>query len=155
MLHAGYARYFTPPATELISTANIAKFDGTTNAVPANGDNTPLSQRSDYFDLGVSQNVGSAWTLGLDAYYRRVRRLQDEGQFGAALVYSTFNYAKGRIKGVEFTANYDAGPLSALFQPGAGQGHGRARDHQPVQLRPGRPGLRGRPLHLSSTTTRS
>ncbi|RAP58246.1 TonB-dependent receptor [Oleiagrimonas sp. MCCC 1A03011] len=115
-VHAGYARYFTPPATELISTDNIAKFAGTTNALDgANGNDTPLSQRSDYFDLGVQQNIGNNLTLGLDAYYRKVRRLQDEGQFGAALVYSTFNYAKGRVHGVEFTANYASGPLSAYF----------------------------------------
>src|SRR3546814_6460117 len=43
--------------------------------------------------------------------YRKVRRLQDEGQFGSALVYSTFNFAEGRVKGVEFTANYEQGPL--------------------------------------------
>ena len=124
-LHAGYARYFTPPATELISTANIARFDGTTNAVSNYGDNTPLSQRSDYVDVGVSQNVGSAWTLGLDAYYRKVRRLQDEGQFGAALVYSTFNYAQGRVKGLEFSANYDAGPLSGYFNAALGKAIGK------------------------------
>src|SRR3546814_11459591 len=47
--------------------------------------------------------------------YRKVRRLQDEGQFGSALVYSTFNFAEGRVKGVEFTANYEQGPLSAWF----------------------------------------
>jgi outer membrane receptor protein involved in Fe transport len=60
----------------------------------------------------VQQSLG-AWTLGLDAYYRKVRRLQDEGQFGSALVYSTFNYAQGRVKGAEFTVNYAQGPLSA------------------------------------------
>ncbi|MDQ6647461.1 MAG: TonB-dependent receptor, partial [Pseudomonadota bacterium] len=64
---------------------------------------------------GVQQNIGSAWTVGVDAYYRKVSRLQDEGQFGSALVYSTFNYAKGRVKGLEFTANYDNGPLSAYM----------------------------------------
>ncbi|MCP1376105.1 TonB-dependent receptor [Dyella lutea] len=124
VLHAGYARYFTPPATEAITTANIAKFNGTTNQLPDNGDNTPLSERADYFDAGISQNVGAHLTLGLDAYYRRVQRLQDEGQFGAALVYSTFNYAKGRIKGVEFTANYDNGPLSAYFNLAASRAMG-------------------------------
>ncbi|WP_025988766.1 TonB-dependent receptor, partial [Xanthomonas phaseoli] len=30
-LHAGYARYFTPPASELISTSDIALYDGTNN----------------------------------------------------------------------------------------------------------------------------
>jgi hypothetical protein len=79
------------------------------------GDNTPLAERSNYFDLGISQNLGSAWTLGLDTYYRDVRDLQDEGQFGTALVYSTFNYRLGRVAGAEFTANYASGPWSGWF----------------------------------------
>ncbi len=112
-VHGGYSRYFTPPATELIASANIARFDGTTNAIDDNGNNTPLAERSDYFDLGVQQNVSSALTLGVDAYYRDVQRLQDEGQFGSALVYSTFNYARGRVKGLEFTADFQQGPWSA------------------------------------------
>ncbi|TPG45965.1 TonB-dependent receptor [Rhodanobacter glycinis] len=123
-VHAGYSRYFTPPATEMIASANIAKFDGTTNAVSDMGNNTPLAERSDYFDAGISQSLGSAWTVGVDAYYRKVRRLQDEGQFGSALVYSTFNYAQGRVKGLEFTANYAQGPLSAYFNASIGKAIG-------------------------------
>ena len=114
-VHAGYSRYFTPPATEMITTSNIAKFDGTTNAVSNPGNATPLAERADYFDVGILQNVGPALTLGLDTYYRKVHRLQDEGQFGAALIYSTFNYDQGHIGGAEFTANYSRGPLSAYF----------------------------------------
>ncbi|MFC5527397.1 TonB-dependent receptor [Rhodanobacter ginsengisoli] len=124
VVHGGYSRYFTPPATEMIASSNIARFDGTTNAVPDHGNNTPLAERSDYFDVGVSQNVGQAWTLGVDAYYRKVRRLQDEGQFGSALVYSTFNYAKGRVKGLELTANYARGPLTAYVNASLGKAIG-------------------------------
>ena len=120
-VHAGYSRYFTPPATEMIASSNIARFDDTTNAVADSGNNTPLAERSDYFDVGVSQSLGTAWTVGVDAYYRKVRRLQDEGQFGSALVYSTFNYAAGRVKGVEFTVDYAQGPLSAWFNASLGQ----------------------------------
>ena len=112
-LHAGYSRYFTPPATEAITTTNIAKFQGTTNALPDNGNNTPLAERSDYFDAGISQTFGTAWTVGFDSYYRKVSRLQDEGQFGAALIFSTFNYNSGRIRGNELTVSYDQGPLTA------------------------------------------
>lgn len=114
-VHAGYSRYFTPPATEMITAANIAAFAGTTNAVKNYGDNQPLAERSNYFDVGVSQNLGNAWTLGLDTYYREVHDLQDEGQFGQALVYSTFNYRLGRVAGAEFTANYVSGPWSGYF----------------------------------------
>lgn len=114
-VHAGYSRYFTPPQTELISSENIEAFANTTNAVKNYGNNTPLTERSNYFDLGVQQNIGSDWTLGVDAYYRKVQRLQDEGQFGAALVYSTFNYKYGRVRGTEFSVSYNHGPLSAYF----------------------------------------
>ncbi|WP_114241594.1 TonB-dependent receptor [Dyella sp. C9] len=114
-VHAGYSRYFTPPATELISSKDIDAFNNTTNAVKDYGNNTPLAERSNYYDLGIQQSIGSAWTLGLDAYYRDVSRLQDEGQFGTALVYSTFNYRYGRVRGVEFSLNYDSGPVSAYF----------------------------------------
>ncbi|MBD8881034.1 TonB-dependent receptor [Rhodanobacter sp. 7MK24] len=114
-VHAGYSRYFTPPQTELISDADIAAFANTTNAVKNYGNNTPLAERSNYFDAGISQNFGSSWTLGLDGYYRQVHDLQDEGQFGTALVYSTFNYRQGRVTGTEFTANFNNGPWTAYF----------------------------------------
>lgn len=114
-VHAGYSRYFTPPANELISNEDINTFANTTNAVQNYGNNTPLAERSNYYDLGVQQNFGSNWTVGLDAYYRDVSRLQDEGQFGTALVYSTFNYRYGRIRGTELTVNYDNGPVTAYF----------------------------------------
>jgi outer membrane receptor protein involved in Fe transport len=114
-VHAGYSRYFTPPQTELIPTEDIEAFANTTNAVKNYGNNTPLAERSNYFDAGISQKIGSGLTVGFDSYYRQVDRLQDEGQFGAALVYSTFNYAQGRVRGNEFTLNYDQGPLSIYF----------------------------------------
>ncbi|WP_115553158.1 TonB-dependent receptor [Xanthomonas arboricola] len=115
-VHAGYARYFTPPASELISTSDIALYDGTTNQQSTDGGpTTPLSERSDYYDLGISQVVSDHLTLGLDTYYRKAARLQDEGQFGAAYVYSTFNYRNGRIRGAEFSADYSNGPVTAYF----------------------------------------
>jgi outer membrane receptor protein involved in Fe transport len=114
-VHAGYARYFTPPETALISSEDIALFNGTTNTVKNYGNNTPLAERSNYYDVGVSQKVGNHLTLGLDAYYRQVTDLQDEGQFGTALIYSTFNYEYGRVKGAEFTASYQNGPWNAYF----------------------------------------
>ncbi len=114
-IHAGYSRYFTPPATEAITTQSIEKFAGTTNALPSTGNNTPLTERSNYYDLGISQKIGPSLTIGLDGYYRKVNRLQDEGQFGAAVVFSTFNYDFGRVRGAEFTLNYDNGPVTAYF----------------------------------------
>jgi len=112
VLHAGYARYFTPPPAELISPTDIALFQGTTNQLPTNANAETLSERSDYFDAGVSQKVGADFTVGLDAYYRKVHNLLDEGQFGAALIFSPFNYEQGRVRGLEFSSNYTSGPFS-------------------------------------------
>jgi len=114
-VHAGYSRYFTPPQTELISTTNIEAFANTTNEVKNYGNNTPLAERSNYYDLGVSQNLGEHWTIGLDNYYEQASRLQDEGQFGTALIYSTFNYKYGKVRGNELTLTYKDGPWSGYF----------------------------------------
>ena len=105
-VHAGFARYFTPPPTEKIDTTSVAKFAGTTNALPSDADTAVKSERSNYFDAGLAWDATSNLSLGIDAYDRQVRNLQDEGQFGNALIYSAFNYAKGRVRGLEFTANY-------------------------------------------------
>jgi len=124
-LHAGYARYFTPPPTELISQTDIALFQGTTNQLPTNVNAETLSERSHYFDAGVSQKIGENLTLGLDAYYRKVTNLLDEGQFGAALIFSPFNYAQGRVSGLEFSSNYTNGGLSAYFNVSTGHALGK------------------------------
>jgi outer membrane receptor protein involved in Fe transport len=105
-VHAGYARYFTPPPTEKIDTTTIAKFVGTTNALPSDANTAVKSERSDYFDVGLAWQATRELTLGIDGYYRRVRHLQDEGQFGNALIFSAFNYAQGRIGGLELSASY-------------------------------------------------
>lgn len=118
-LHAGYARYFTPPPAELIAQSDIALFQGTTNQLPSNVNAQTLSERSNYFDAGISQKVGDHLALGLDAYYRRVRNLLDEGQFGSALIFSPFNYARGRVHGVEFTSSYDEGGFNAFLNVAA------------------------------------
>ncbi|MDR3384126.1 TonB-dependent receptor [Cupriavidus basilensis] len=117
-LHAGYARYFTPPATEKIDTTSVASFVGTTNALPSDANTAVRSERSDYFDLGVSHQATRNLTLGLDAYYRKVRHLQDEGQFGNALIFSSFNYDQGKIYGLEGTANYRQGSFAAYANLG-------------------------------------
>lgn len=105
-VHAGYARYFTPPPTEIIDTTTVQKFLGTTNALPSDANTSVKSERSDYYDIGLAYQATPKLTLGADAYYRNVDHLQDEGQFGNALIYSAFNYAQGKIGGLELSANY-------------------------------------------------
>jgi outer membrane cobalamin receptor len=71
------------------------------------------SERSHYFDLGVTQKLTSAWSAGLDGYYKTAKNQLDEGQFGQALVFSPFNYRTGKIYGVELSTNVTVGRFSA------------------------------------------
>jgi len=124
-VHAGYARYFTPPPTEKIDQTSVQAFLGTTNALPSDANTAVRSERSNYYDLGLEQELGQGWTFGVDGYYRDVRHLQDEGQFGNALVFSAFNYERGRIYGLELSAAYHAGALSGYANLAFSRAFGR------------------------------
>ncbi|WP_245643283.1 TonB-dependent receptor [Roseateles chitosanitabidus] len=117
-VHAGYARYFTPPPTEKIDTTSVAAFAGTTNALPSDANTAVRAERSNYYDAGAAWQVTPKLTLGIDGYYRAVQHLQDEGQFGNALIYSAFNYAHGKIYGVDLSATYKASSWSAYLNLG-------------------------------------
>jgi outer membrane receptor protein involved in Fe transport len=111
-VYGGYARYFVPPPFELLASSTIANFVNTT-AAPAVTQNDPVrAERSNYFDLGVNQVVIPGLTVGVDAYYKLAKNLIDEGQFGAPIILTAFNYAQGRVDGVQFTASFDHGPWS-------------------------------------------
>ncbi|WP_174274070.1 TonB-dependent receptor [Sphingomonas bacterium] len=113
-LHAGYARYFSPPPFELVATTTIAKFTGTSAEAPGTINTTPFAERQNYFDVGLQQKIGdTGLTLGVDGYHRRSKNLIDEGQFGAPIVLTPFNYRRGRIDGIEANASYAKGPLLA------------------------------------------
>ena len=51
-VHAGYARYFSPPPFELVGTETVAKFLNTTAASDARRSDPPQAERANYFDLG-------------------------------------------------------------------------------------------------------
>jgi outer membrane receptor for ferrienterochelin and colicins len=115
-VHAGYSRYFTPPPFELIASETFTKFAGTTAVPPGTvtSDTPPVAERADYYDLGVQQKLlEKALTLGIDSYYEPSLHLIDEGQFGAPIILTPFNYHTGRISGIEFTANYAINNFSA------------------------------------------
>jgi outer membrane receptor protein involved in Fe transport len=111
-VHIGYARYFVPPPYEVLSSSSIARFTGTSAAPEVTQDDTVRAERSNYFDAGISQVVVPGLTLGVDAYYKLSKNLIDEGQFGAPIILTAFNYAQGRQQGIETTASYDRGPWS-------------------------------------------
>jgi outer membrane receptor protein involved in Fe transport len=105
--HAGYSRYFTPPPFELISSPTIALFANTTAAPAVTLDSVAKAERSHYFDVGATQIVLPGLKAGIDAYYKLASNLIDEGQFGAPVLFTPFNYQKGWVKGVELTLSYD------------------------------------------------
>jgi len=147
-LHAGYARYFTPPPQTVAAPVNLALFQNPAVATPANpfgatntgappnaGEDPVLPERAHVFDAGITQvfshgcapvpsgsfvkapprvsDACESLELGVDAYYKIARDLLDDGQFGAALVLSGFNYDKAYNEGVELSTKYRNGNFRA------------------------------------------
>ena len=75
-------------------------------------DDPVKAERSHYFDVGISQMVTPGLTVGADAFYKISKNLIDEGQFGAPIILTVFNYAHGLQEGAQLTASYDSGPWS-------------------------------------------
>ena len=121
-LHAGYSHYFTPPPFELIPASNFTAFTGTTApgscpvgapaAAPECRDSTVKAEHDNYYDAGIDHVFLPGLHAGVDAYFKSARNLIDEGQFGAPIILTAFNYAKGQVAGVEFSTSYDRGPWS-------------------------------------------
>jgi outer membrane receptor protein involved in Fe transport len=140
--HAGYARYFTPPPQVIAAPVNLAPYfnppTGPNTGTPSQFLEDPvLPERSSVYDVGVTQvfahgcaplpTPSGSFTkapprmsadcekleLGLDAYYKNARDLLDDGQFGAALVLSGFNYDKAFNEGIEASVKYTNGNFNA------------------------------------------
>ena len=114
-LHAGYARYFSPPTSELLSSSTISKFDNTTNQAENSVNGKVKAETSDYYDVGIAHKVNQNLNLGFDTYYKKVRNMLDRDQFGAALIYTPFNYDRAVMYGAEFTADYKKDNFSAYL----------------------------------------
>ncbi len=109
-LHAGYARYFTPPPVENVSPSTVNQFNGTSNASSiTNGITGVKAERADYFDAGITQKLAPGLQVGLDGYYKYAKNQLDDGLFGQTLILSAFNYSRGQVYGVEFSSSYTAG----------------------------------------------
>jgi outer membrane receptor for ferrienterochelin and colicins len=114
-LHAGYSRYFSPPPFELVGTETVSKFVNTTAAAEVLQADTPLAEEANYYDIGVQQKFTPQLTVGLDTYYKQSHNLIDEGQFGAPIILTPFNYTYGKQYGAEITANYNLEGFSAYL----------------------------------------
>ena len=127
-LHGGYSRYFTPPPFELVGSGTFTQFAGTSAVLPGSvtKDTAPLAERSNYYDLGVQQTLlDKKLTLGVDSFYEQAQHLIDEGQFGAPIILTPFNYRYGLIEGIEFSANYTIENFSAYLNSAWQAAHGK------------------------------
>jgi outer membrane receptor protein involved in Fe transport len=113
VIHAGYARYFTPPMQAQATPANLSLVANSTNQPEIPFDDKVLPERSHYFDIGMDQRLLPGLTVGVDTYYKIATDMIDDGQFGQAVILTQFNYAHGYSEGIEFKAKYENGGFRA------------------------------------------
>ena len=112
-VHAGYARYFTPPPLVFTSSASLNRLVGTTAEAEVTKNTVIRAERAHYFDAGIIQQILPGLKVGLDVYYKKAEHLLDDGQFGAPVFITPFNYKWGYNYGVELSASYVNGGFSA------------------------------------------
>jgi len=127
-VHAGYSRYLTPPPFELVGGKDIALFQNTTTPALSPQATPPLPERANYYDIGVQQKFTREFTVGVDTYYKQSVNLIDEGQFGAPIILTPFNYRYGKQYGAEFTANYTTGDFTSYLNFAAQSAKGKQID---------------------------
>jgi outer membrane receptor protein involved in Fe transport len=114
-VHAGYSRYISPPPFELVGGKDIALFENTTSPPLTPEATAPKAEHANYYDVGAQQKITHEFTVGWDNYYKQSVNLIDEGQFGAPIILTPFNYRYGKQYGAEFTANYNTKEFSAYL----------------------------------------
>lgn len=93
--HAGYARYASaPPLGEEQASTRLP------------------NERDDYVDAGVQQKIGPV-TIGIDGYWRSAHNLIVEHKTRGTAIPAAFAFSRGRFRGVELSATYARGPVSA------------------------------------------
>ena len=127
-VHAGYSRYFSPPPFELVGTETVTKFVNTTAGAQVLQADTPLAEQANYYDIGVQQKVTQRITVGLDSYYKQAHNLIDEGQFGAPIVLTPFNYSYGKQYGLELTGSFTEANFSAYLNAAWQSARGKTID---------------------------
>ena len=135
-VHAGYARYLSPPPFELVGTEDIALFQNTTSPPASPQADSPLAERANYYDLGLQQKIGGNLTLGLDTYAKQSVNLIDEGQFGAPIILTPFNYRYGKQYGIEGTLNYSTPNFVAYLNLAAQSAKGKQIDSAQFNFAP-------------------
>jgi outer membrane receptor protein involved in Fe transport len=127
-VHAGYSRYLSPPPFELVGNVTVAKFVNTTAAPLSPQADFPLPEQANYYDIGVQQKITDRLTVGLDSYYKQSHNLIDEGQFGAPIILTPFNYTYGKQYGLELTNSFTADDFTAYLNLAWQYAHGKDID---------------------------
>jgi hypothetical protein len=127
-IHAGYAHIFSPPILEYIRPSFLKQFLKTTDAPLSLNDTVPHAERSHSFSAGATYQPTANFIVGLDAYYKIVRNMQDETQLGESLIFTPFTYEYGRKLGVELTASYQQSDLLVYSNVAIARSEGRNID---------------------------
>jgi hypothetical protein len=135
-VHAGYSRYISPPPFELVGGKDIALFESTSSPPLTAEATAPLAERANYYDFGVQQKVNRALTLGADSYYKQSVNLIDEGQFGAPIILTPFNYRFGKQFGLELTGSYTVEHFSSYLNFAAQSAKGKLIDSAQFNFTP-------------------
>ncbi len=135
-LHAGFSRYLSPPPFELVGGETVSKFQNTTSPPASLGADLPLPERANYYDLGVQQKFTRELTVGIDTYYKQSENMIDEGQFGAPIILTPFNYRYGKQYGAEFTANYTTREFTAYLNLAVQSAKGKQIDSAQFNFAP-------------------
>lgn len=122
-VHASYARYFVP-APEFDEAGWPEALAGTSGAALGMSTSAPRAETDNYFDVGVEQRFDDL-KLGIDAYWRDATNVLDAVRVGSTLLSRPFNFAEGRVGGVEFNATYAEGPLTAWANVAAARSEGQ------------------------------
>jgi outer membrane receptor for ferrienterochelin and colicins len=125
IVHAGYSRYMSPPPFELVGGKDIVLFENTTSPPLTPEATSPLAEKANYYDFGVQQKITRDFVVGTDTYYKQSVNLIDEGQFGAPIVLTPFNYRYGKQYGGELTSNYTKDAFSAYLNFAAQSAKGK------------------------------
>ncbi len=135
-VHTGYSRYISPPPFELVGSKDIALFQHTTSPPASPTAAAPLPEKANYYDLGVQQRITHEFTVGVDSYYKQSVDLIDEGQFGAPIILTPFNYRYGKQYGAELTLNYTTRELTAYLNLAAQSAKGKQIDSAQFNFAP-------------------
>jgi outer membrane receptor protein involved in Fe transport len=135
-VHAGYSRYLSPPPFELVGDTTVSKFANTTAAPQVTQANSPLPEQANYYDIGVQQKFTDQLTVGLDTYYKQSHNLIDEGQFGAPIILTPFNYTYGKQYGAELTSSFSVENFNAYLNLAWQYAHGKNIDSAQFNFSP-------------------